>query len=275
MSSPGPTPSNGLQSAQQQIDELEVLIQRMLTLPGTGPEESALPSLREPLPAPPAPLPAPAQAPLPREEAVMAPLPPLPEETFSAPLPPLPQMSAVYEAPARSESPAAFTAPAEFAPLLELPELPELPPLTDDLPSEFHKDDSTPLASFEFGHDGIETSDYLPPAEMPRPGYSAPTPPAPIEMPTPGYTTDDVDDVDEPDADEPPPPPPVVPKRSTSRHGVLIRANQAFDRWTYPLGTAGHWLRSMEGRGVLGWVGVALLMIALIWGILDWMGWIW
>jgi hypothetical protein len=53
------------------------------------------------------------------------------------------------------------------------------------------------------------------------------------------------------------------------------RANQVFDRWTYPLGTTGHWLRSAEGRDILGWLGIALLMVALVWGVLDWMGWIW
>ena len=42
MSTPGPTPSDGLQSAQQQLDELEVLIQRMLTLPSEPPEDAAI-----------------------------------------------------------------------------------------------------------------------------------------------------------------------------------------------------------------------------------------
>jgi hypothetical protein len=55
----------------------------------------------------------------------------------------------------------------------------------------------------------------------------------------------------------------------------LLWSNRRFDCWTLRLGGPGRWLRSTQGRAVLGWTGVLLLAAALAWGILDWIGWIW
>jgi hypothetical protein len=48
--------------------------------------------------------------------------------------------------------------------------------------------------------------------------------------------------------------------------------DQAFDRSTRILGPFGRWLRSIWGRAFLGWLGVALWAIALVWGVLKWIG---
>jgi hypothetical protein len=49
---------------------------------------------------------------------------------------------------------------------------------------------------------------------------------------------------------------------------LLIYINRSFDRFTPWLGGAGRWLRSADGRTVLGWTGVAMFAVALIWAAL-------
>lgn len=46
----------------------------------------------------------------------------------------------------------------------------------------------------------------------------------------------------------------------------LIWLNRRFDHETYRLGRYGRWLRTPRGRQVLGWAGVALFLLALVWG---------
>jgi hypothetical protein len=55
----------------------------------------------------------------------------------------------------------------------------------------------------------------------------------------------------------------------------LIWTNLAFDRCTEWLGRPGRWLRSVQGRAVLGWLGVFLLAAAAAWLIFNWAGWTW
>jgi hypothetical protein len=45
----------------------------------------------------------------------------------------------------------------------------------------------------------------------------------------------------------------------------LIWINQAFDHGSYRLGNFGFWLRSPKGRLVLGWTGIALIAVGLLW----------
>jgi len=52
----------------------------------------------------------------------------------------------------------------------------------------------------------------------------------------------------------------------------LVGSNELFDRWAGRLGLRGRWLHGV--RAVLGWAGLALLATALVWGVLDWIGWI-
>jgi hypothetical protein len=49
---------------------------------------------------------------------------------------------------------------------------------------------------------------------------------------------------------------------------LLIYLNRSFDRCTPWLGGAGRWLRSEDGRTVLGWTGVAMFAVALVWAVL-------
>jgi hypothetical protein len=54
----------------------------------------------------------------------------------------------------------------------------------------------------------------------------------------------------------------------------LLWSNRLFDRWALQYGRGpGRWLRGAEGRALLGWTGLLLLVTALAWGILDWIGW--
>lgn len=55
----------------------------------------------------------------------------------------------------------------------------------------------------------------------------------------------------------------------------LLWCNQAFDRATHALGGPGHWLREAGGRAVLGYSGIALLLLALLLLVRDALGWTW
>ena len=55
----------------------------------------------------------------------------------------------------------------------------------------------------------------------------------------------------------------------------LLWSNRAFDRATLQLGTIGRWLRGETGRIVLGWTGLALLLLALTFLVCDVCGWSW
>jgi hypothetical protein len=77
-------------------------------------------------------------------------------------------------------------------------------------------------------------------------------------------------------------PRPTVPARPGARRLLLTRGrllgpirwvNRAFDRGTERLGAPGRWLRGRHGRTVLGWTGVVLLLAALTWQVLVWLGW--
>jgi hypothetical protein len=61
---------------------------------------------------------------------------------------------------------------------------------------------------------------------------------------------------------------------SEEAYGVLGWVNRLFDRGTTLLGLPGRWLRGPTGRPILGWIGTGLLVAALVWGFLDWLGWI-
>jgi hypothetical protein len=54
----------------------------------------------------------------------------------------------------------------------------------------------------------------------------------------------------------------------------IVGLNLLFDGLTFLLGPLGRWLRSETGRLVMGWAGVALLLAALVWTVLGWMGWL-
>jgi hypothetical protein len=55
----------------------------------------------------------------------------------------------------------------------------------------------------------------------------------------------------------------------------LVWSNQLFDQWTTKLGRPGHWLRGDGGRALLGWAGLGLLTGALAWLLAGGFGWTW
>lgn len=245
MSTPAPPRTPGaLHAAQQQLDELDALIQRMLTLPANPAEE--------PAPAPEAPTPAPEAA---------TPASSTPTETPNQSV----EIGAIESRPA-VESPRAAPPPVRRAPPPPPPPEPEPepqvellpPPLLDPLEVEFRP---VPLVE-DAALDGED--DLLPPAE---PFHQAPSP---LQAEQGGAVEEDVEH--EPEHAAAPVSTMTYP---AGRRGPLIRANQAFDRLTYPFGPAGYWLRSPVGRDVLGWVGLLLITGSVAWALLDWLGWTW
>jgi hypothetical protein len=50
--------------------------------------------------------------------------------------------------------------------------------------------------------------------------------------------------------------------------GLLLTINNIFDMVTKILGPLGAWLRGEQGRSLLGWSGIAMLTVAVIWALL-------
>lgn len=64
-------------------------------------------------------------------------------------------------------------------------------------------------------------------------------------------------------------------RRIVFRFRPLLWFNQGFDLLTQRLGGIGGWLRSSQGRMVLGMIGLMLLAAAAGWWLKEWMGWSW
>lgn len=54
----------------------------------------------------------------------------------------------------------------------------------------------------------------------------------------------------------------------------VVCLNWIYDGVTFLFGPLGRWLRGETGRFLLGLVGIGLLLTALGWALLEWMGWI-
>jgi hypothetical protein len=55
----------------------------------------------------------------------------------------------------------------------------------------------------------------------------------------------------------------------------VLWINRLFDTWTTQLGRPGRWLRSRQGRALLGALGLLFLITAMCWTILAFVGWTW
>ncbi len=64
-----------------------------------------------------------------------------------------------------------------------------------------------------------------------------------------------------------------APARGRLAYWIALGFNGLFDVPTYLLGPLGAWLRGPVGRDLLGWSGIFLLMGAIGWGAVKWMGW--
>jgi hypothetical protein len=205
MSTPAPPrPAGTLQAAQQQLDELEALIQRMLAVPSVPSDE------------------------------------------------PTPEPESPNERPSDEVSAVSVGEAMETV----------VPPAFEPLPEPLHLPSQ-------------EATKVL----VPTPNPIFPVPPEgdiPAAAEQPPFPTMDREEAPPPEEPESPRTPGGrLPRARARRQGVLVRCNYAFDRWTFPLGRAGHWLRSPTGRDILGWSGVALLIVAVLWALLDWVGWTW
>jgi hypothetical protein len=52
----------------------------------------------------------------------------------------------------------------------------------------------------------------------------------------------------------------------------IVGINDTFDRATGWLGPVGRWLRGEQGRAMVGWIGVAMVLVALFWVALLYLG---
>ena len=53
---------------------------------------------------------------------------------------------------------------------------------------------------------------------------------------------------------------------------LLLAVNRMYDRGTDRLGPVGRWLRGETGRSLLGWTGLAMVVVALVWAAVLFLG---
>jgi hypothetical protein len=193
---------------RQQLDEIDALLSRMLTLPplkGDAAEEPAAPPVEMTFPAPlirevPAPRPPAADDPVVREWRARWPQTRVPTEP----------------------SVVAWGSPVPLATLAEEPDTP------------------APV--------GIPSSQ---PAMYQAPAYIPPAAPYPVAELVPGNA------------------PAVSPLL-----WPLVACNLAFGVLSHVLGPLGAWMRG-PGRTPLGWVGIAMILVAAVWAAGEWLGYDW
>lgn len=232
------------QQTRQQLDELDALLQRMLSIPPAAEPSSALSPMSDPDTVP----------------DTFAPLPPTlpPARVFPQPTP-TPGAEPVVHA-WRVEVPAA-TASSSQSPPLALP-VDGAAPLPID-PRTF----APPPAAVPAGTPALSPPPYpysmvFGPPVVAEPGMPVPpttgaaAPPLPGQVATPQWHA--------PRAAEPAPLPFLLLP--------LLAFNRLFDVVTFFLGPLGSWLRRPEGRNTLGWLGILMILAAIGWGVADWYG---
>lgn len=248
-----PAPANPM---RQQLDELDNLLQRMLSLPVNQLDDAAEVIL-------PAPQSAPAERPLirPTPSAV---------ERLSKPADPLQPERKLEKPPAHVDKQAVPKVRMEPPSMLRGPFVVYQPMNAPDM--------LTPA----------------PPIEVKPPALPPPVEPPPFEAKNWGPGVDSPPVAEQPRAPEPPPVeslPPLPEARSPflERHQARMRKqretaaplrpvswlNSFFDRLAVALGGPFLWLIRPELRSFLGWVGIALLLGALVILAGDWLGWSW
>jgi hypothetical protein len=239
-----PTSSAELSSTRQMLDELDALMERMLSLPV---EDEPLPEERPT---------APPVAALPPAATVSASLTIIPTETP-------PREAPVHGATTREtqiyQTRVAFPdAPEDSRPgsYFDLPESPLRDEALADLEAKLPTLEETTLSWLE-EREAAAQSDASRPTRTAAKGDSA--------LPTIGDV--EVSRVE----------PIVVPSARRMRGfwlWLILRAiNGAFDLATYLLGPIGVWLRSPRGRNLLGAAGILMVLGAVGWLAVLWMGW--
>jgi hypothetical protein len=231
---------------RQQLDELDAILQRMLTLPVNGQAgEEERPKTDPPITPPPA-----------RRRPVAAPVlekPPLPE---TAPSPPR------VERPAKPPGPITIFQPVSSPSALSVPELPPLEIATPPIvaPSQ-SAPSSQPLPGWGPAH-----------LEAPTSTLARVDPPAAPELPKeldPIIPTKPSEFFERHRARI------KEQRRAAPWLGPLGWLNAAFDCCSVALGRPGLWLVRSDVRNVMGWVGVGLLLAAAVILVGDWFGWTW
>jgi hypothetical protein len=244
---------------RQQLDELDALLQRMLTLPVnqmSEPERNPLPEAQLPIPVPrPRPkLPVPLEQPLAQPKARN-------EEFASAPLQAKEEPATV----SRTEPPSMLRGPiSDFSAVSSVPEL----AIAEASPRK-EKEPSTPTQTAAPARVVLETN--------PLPGWGPS-----FEDKHPPFAEREWAKPAEPSLLEKPSP---FLERHAARLQERQRAapwlaplgwiNAAFDRCALALGRPGLMLVRSEGRDLLGWIGVGLCVAAAVILVGDWFGWTW
>ena len=260
-------PSNYSSQSQtrQQLDELDSLLQRMLSLPLSGATETTTP-ITSGEPKKPAP-------------TAMEPFAPLP--------PTLPSAKAAPTAPSNGQ-PIIQPWRTEAAPPTAL--VPRQPAGTDEAPMAIPIESqmqNQPL----YTPSPVEPRFFAPPPQSNPPIYVPPQPSASTPYP---YSV--VFGQQAPQAAPAAPSPPVaenaatnlqteripVPQwmasKETAQPGLPVTLwpvyllNLVFDLLTYLLGPVGTILRGRFGRNALGWLGILMIVAAVGWGVADWYG---
>jgi hypothetical protein len=228
---------SSLQGTRQLLDELDALMEKMLSLP-VGDTDT--------------PTPPPPELRLPTLSATLTVLePPAPasaKPTASAPTTPAAQTREESLA-----SPARWSSPADLTPRSSPvdPALPPAPSYAVSLDPAEEEDRFAPMQPLEPPEEA--------PQEAPNQAASAPIPPPILDLRIPEVTTL------------------PLPQRSWKGLAAapVWWLNAGFDLLTRPFGLPGRWLRVGSGRTLLGYAGIGLLLAAGLWLIKDWMGWTW
>jgi hypothetical protein len=231
-----PAASNAM---RQQLDELDAILQRMLTLPVNGRDEPDEKSRSESFLTPP---------PVRRRPVLPPPLekPPLPETVPSPPR---------VEPPAKPRAPTVILQQVNSPSTLSVPEMPALkiaaPPVTGTEPSTSK---SEPIPGW--GPEQVET----PQAPV---GPDTPVAIEPIVVPKPSeFLERRLKRLAE-------------QRRAAPWIGPLSRLTAAFDRCFVALGKPGLWLVRSDVRTVMGWLGIGMLLAAAAILVGDRFGWTW
>src|SRR5262245_18160182 len=248
MSTAKSRPADAPNATRQMLDELDALMERMLTLPVNEPEEERTKEKRPERPAMAATLTM-VETPPPPPSA-----PPAPETKILVGRVTTPSYTAPEErAPADTGSDAREQEyRGERARYVDAPPLPDAPAFTD-APAYTDAPPYTDAAPYR--------QEAATPPQSHWPTSEAP----PSEAKTSDETVRPLAEHHIPD------------RRSLG--SVLLQPllwiNGVYDRCTAWLGPLGRLLRSPRGRAMVGFVGLTLIGLAIAWSMRDWFGWWW
>jgi hypothetical protein len=216
------------------LDELDALMQRMLAVPVQPPEEMLPPARQEPPPP---------QTPRPQEVATV----PAAPVTVAAPTVERPR-----EEPVVVPAPLIVRAgPVDFVPPAEPAETEMSAPTYLPLGAE-------PLLPIIYkrpknGSVAVPATRIAPPALPPQKALEPLAPARPAWL-NPALAR-------------------TAPPPQAGWFGRQLQiVNRSYDRATEMLGTPGRWLRSDAGRSILGWTGLAMLVAAVVWAAVRFLG---